>query len=231
MRTSWRPELAQLAIVAGMLVASAAVWPIAPESMPVHFDLTGQPDRYGSKAEALLAMPLVALVSYALLRFLPALDPARANYRSFASAYLAIRSVVLLVFAVIHAALLLPVAGVAIDQGAMIHVVVGGLLVALGVVMGKLRPNWFVGVRTPWTLASKTSWVKTHRLAGWVFIAAGLVWLATIPLERAAGVVIALGVMGVGIVWTVVYSYLIWRADPDRFPAISTRPADDAGGA
>ena len=227
MRSPRRLELSLLAIIGAMLVASAIVWPVAPESFPVHFDLLGQPDRYGSKAEGLLAMPIVALLTYAVLRWLPRLDPARANYAAFGAAYSTIRVAVMLVFAAIHAALLLPLIGIPVDQAMAIRVIVGALLIALGAVLGKIRPNWLVGVRTPWTLASKQSWVRSHRLAGWVFILSGVTWIGSAGIEGVRGILLALGVTGVGLIWTIVYSYLVWRRDPDRFPAISTRPAGD----
>jgi uncharacterized membrane protein len=94
-----------------------------------------------------------------------------------------------------------------------------------GSVMGKLRPNWFVGVRTPWTLASKRVWLKTHRLGGWLFIAWGPVeLLAAWLVPHASGLTPVLALVLLAIL--VVYSYLVWRDDPDKLPAAGTRPAD-----
>jgi uncharacterized membrane protein len=61
-----------------------------------------------------------------------------------------------------------------IDMTLIASLLVGGLLIVLGNVMGKIRPNWFVGVRTPWTLSSTASWNKTHQLAGWLFVLMGV---------------------------------------------------------
>jgi uncharacterized membrane protein len=58
-----------------------------------------------------------------------------------------------------------------VDAVAAIKAVLGVLFTVLGALMGKIRPNWFIGVRTPWTMTSKTSWVRTHRTAGYVFVA------------------------------------------------------------
>jgi uncharacterized membrane protein len=227
MRTSWKAELPQLAIIAGLFLWSAWLWPMAPESLPVHFDLSGNVDRMGSKLEGLFAIPTTAVVLYLVLRFLPRLDPARENYNSFAGAYAVVRLAVLVMLALVDLAILLPVAGVPVDQAAAIRVFVGGLLVVLGAAMGKIRPNWFVGIRTPWTLASKESWVRTHRVGGWVFILSGLAFMASLPLPHEPALVVSFGILVLGLVWIVVYSYLVWRRDPVRYAAIQSRPARD----
>jgi uncharacterized membrane protein len=107
------------------------------------------------------------------------------------------------------------------------RLIFGGLFAVLGAVMGKIRPNWFVGIRTPWTLSSKESWVKTHRIGGWVFILIGLVFVASSTLPAAPGLLISFGTLIIGAAWTVVYSYLVWQRDPVRYPATSTRPASE----
>ncbi len=224
MKTSWRVELPQRVIIAGLFIWSAVLWPTAPERMPVHFDVAGNVDRYGSKAEGLLLIPATALGLYLLLRFLPAIDPARANYPAFAGAYAVIRIALVVVMALIDAALLLPVMGVPLNVGVVVRLTLGGLFVVFGSVMGKVRPNWFVGIRTPWTLASKRSWVQTHRLGGWVFVVSGLVLMASSTFASPVAAVVAFAVMGAGMLWTLVYSYLAFRDDPERFLAVSTRP-------
>ena len=93
--------------------------------------------------------------------------------------------------------------------------------------MGKIRPNWFVGIRTPWTLASKESWVRTHRVGGWVFIFAGLAFIVSLPLPTVPAMIISFGLLAVGLVWIVIYSYIVWQNDPVRYPAISSRPASE----
>ena len=93
--------------------------------------------------------------------------------------------------------------------------------------MGKIRPNWLVGIRTPWTLTSKESWVKTHRVGGWTFVLVGLVVIVSLALPVAPALVISLGALVLGLAWTVIYSYLVWRKDPIRYPAIHSRPARD----
>ncbi|MBT9446177.1 MAG: SdpI family protein [Hyphomonadaceae bacterium] len=94
---------------------------------------------------------------------------------------------------------------------------VGVLFVFLGDAMPKTRPNFFVGVRTPWTLSSDLAWQKTHRLAGWLFVLVGF-W-AIVAAFTLKGIALAFSVTGpILIVAAVsaVYSWFVWKADPAK---------------
>src|SRR6266851_7289963 len=77
----------QWATVAAMFVGAAALWPLAPDRITIHWTLTGRPDGYAGKLEGLFVLPVIALLLLVGLRLLPRVDPRRANYRSFSSAY------------------------------------------------------------------------------------------------------------------------------------------------
>ena len=223
MKWSWRVELVQWLLVAAMFVTAATVWQSVPDPMPVHWNLHGEVDGYGSRFVGLLLMPSIALGLYVLLLVIPRFDPGRANYPSFAPAYNAIRICLVLFMAAFYGGTVIAALGYQIDVAAFVSVAVGVLFIVLGNFMGKIRPNWFVGVRTPWTLSSKQSWTKTHRLAGWLFIVLGVA-VAACGLVAAAWLWIATGILGTAaVVWIVVYSYLVYRSDPDRItPAVAS---------
>lgn len=224
MKWSWRVEIVQWLLVAAMFVTAGAVWTSVPEPMPVHWNLHGEVDGYGSRFTGLLLLPSIALGMYLLLLVIPRLDPGRANYPSFATAYNVIRVSLLLFMAAIYGGIIAAALGYRIDVAAFVGVAVGVLFMVLGNFMGKIRPNWFVGVRTPWTLSSKRSWTKTHRLAGWLFMALGLA-MAACGLVAAPWIWIATGILAtVAVVWIVVYSYLVYRSDPDRITPAGTLP-------
>ena len=111
-----------------------------------------------------------------------------------------------------------------------IGLAVGAMFFVMGNVLGKLRPNWFFGVRTPWTLSSKLSWNKTHRLAGWVFVLGGLLLMAAGLVGTPTAMGIAFAVLMAGVLGAVTYSYFVWRSDPDRVPPAGTLPANDDAG-
>jgi uncharacterized membrane protein len=87
----------------------------------------------------------------------------------------------------------------------------------IGLVIGNTRSNWFMGVRTPWTLSSERSWEQTHRLAGRLFLAAAAIMLVASVVGTPELVFYAvIGSVLIVTVIVVVYSYFVWRDDPDR---------------
>ena len=103
----------------------------------------------------------------------------------------------------------------------------GVLMVVIGAVSGKVRPNWFVGVRTPWTLSSKLSWTHTHRAASWIFMLLGLATFPAAFLPAPWSLAAVFGSLLLGTVWLLLYSYVLWRRDPDRVSPSGTTPADE----
>jgi uncharacterized membrane protein len=225
---SWRSEWAPLSILAAMLAASAWSWSHVPGRMPVHWDLQGQADRHGGRIEGLLVLPLAAIAIYFLFLVLPRFDPGRDNYPRFRGAYLTIRLAILLVVAALHAALLASAQGIEIPFDRGMTGLIAALFVAIGLVMGKLRPNWFVGIRTPWTLSSKLAWTRSHSLGGWLFTALGIAALAMLAVNRAAALLVLLVGGGALAITVVAYSYVVWRSDPNRVPPAGTSPSEDA---
>jgi uncharacterized membrane protein len=226
-KTSWRLEAPQLALIAVMFAAAALAWPVAPDSIPVHWNASGDIDRYGGKVEGLLLMPLIASGIYLLMRYLPNLDPGRANYARFGGVYATIRIAVLALMAAIQGVTLFSILRRPVDMALIIPLLVGSLFVLMGGLMGKIRPNWFVGIRTPWTLSSKVAWVRTHRLGGWLFVAQGLLFILSGLLGFSAFNGFVIASMLAMIVVLFAYSYVVWRADPEKQSPAGTQPADD----
>ena len=221
---SWRRELPLLAIVAAMFIASAVAWPFADDEIPTHWNAAGEVDGYGGKVEGLLLLPGIAIAVWLLLAFLPRWDPGRRNYASFGTAYLLTRVGVLLFLALVHAGVIAVAVGSGIDIYFLFPLGIGALFFALGNVMPKFRPNYFAGIRTPWTLASAKSWTATHRLGGRLFMLGGVLF-AAMAFVRAEWFVIALvGVLFVGVAFLFIYSYRVWRDDPDRVPVGMVTP-------
>jgi uncharacterized membrane protein len=216
MKTNWRIELALLLLIALMFGAALVVWPSAPSDIPVHWNASGQVDRYGGKFEGLLLLPLMALGLYLLMRYLPNIDPGRLNYARFGGAYTAIRAGVLLLMAGIYAMVIAWVLGSPVDMSRAVPLAVGALFVLFGSVLGQVQPNWFVGIRTPWTLSSTESWSRTHRLGGWLFIALGVLFALTGLLKIGSFAFVVIGAAVAVVAVLVVYSYVIWRNDPSR---------------
>ena len=218
MKVSWRTEFPIWILLVGMWVAAGLAWPTAPARIPTHWGLDGQVNGYGGKFEALLLLPLIALLIYLIMLFAPRLDPGRLNYEKFAGAYTVLRLAVVAFLAVIYGLILAAMRGRSVDMQRMAPLLAGLLIVVIGSVIGKIQPTWFVGIRTPWTLSSKTSWEKTHRAAGRILTAGGLLLAAAGLSGSQAAVIAAFALFLAGMLGVVVYSYLVWRTAPDRIP-------------
>jgi uncharacterized membrane protein len=226
MKFTWKSELPALALVVLSLAIAAWVWPHMADRLPVHWGLDGRPDRWGGRAEALLMPVAILAFIYLLFRVLPALDPGRANYERFAGAFFTIRLAVMALILAVQALTIAFARGQTPAVNTWVMAGVGVLLIVLGNVMGKLRPNWFIGIRTPWTLSSKRAWSKTHRLGGWLFVTCGALWIMSGLLDPVRAVWlggITLGACSLGLA---VYSYFVWRTDPDRVPPAGTLPSN-----
>jgi len=228
MKWSWRREALLFLPVIAMFVAAAVAWPFADDSIPVHWNAAGEADRTGGKFEALMVVPLIAAAIWALLAFLPRVDPGRANYASFSGPWNLIRGGLTVFLAALHGVLIAIALGADIDVARVIYVAVGLLFLLLGNVMAKFRPNYFAGIRTPWTLSSARSWSVTHRLGGRVFLAVGVGFIAMALVLQPWLLIAVLAGMFIGIGWLTLLSYRVWRDDPDRVPVGQISPAGPA---
>lgn len=215
-----RPFLAMAGLViAVMLAASAWASPQVPADavIPVHWGLDGQPDGYAAKPVGLLGLPAIATLLAGVLAIVPRIEPRRENLERSATAYRRSASAILVIFGVVHGAVVATAVGYAVNVPALVTVAVGGLFIVIGNYLGKVRSNFLFGIRTPWTLTSERSWAQTHRLAGRLMVAlgAGLV-LAVVLGLRGLDLFPVVGIGAAGLVAIVfVYSWLVWRDDPD----------------
>jgi uncharacterized membrane protein len=227
MRWSWRSEAVPLLLIAIMSGASAWAWGRVPEPMPVHWSLAGEVDGWGSRSTGLVLLPLVALGIYALFFVAPLLDPGRANYPRFRGVFLVLRATILGVLVVLHMALIASAVQPSLHPGRAMAPVMGSLFVVIGLTLGKVRPNWFVGIRTPWTLSSKRSWTRSHRLGGWLFLCTGLATLLAWLVVPGIALIVLIAAGAATALSVAVYSYVVWRDDPERIPPAGTSPSED----
>ncbi|HEV8702926.1 MAG TPA: DUF1648 domain-containing protein [Candidatus Polarisedimenticolia bacterium] len=197
------------ALVAAALGASLVFYPQLPETIPMHWDLNGQVDGYGPKAVALFLMPALMVGMIGLFRILQWLSPRHFEVDSFRATYLYIMVLVVAFFAYVHGAIVWSARSDAADP---VRILFGGiflLLAFLGNVLGRVRRNFWIGVRTPWTLASERVWNDTHRLAARLFFAVGL--LGAVAVFLGVPFVAALVVFSTGILVPVVYSLVLYK--------------------
>lgn len=201
------------AIVAVAVIASLAVFSRLPPTMATHWGPDGEVNGWAPRMWAAFVMPVILLFVAGLMRALPAIDPRRTNYLKFAGTFEAIFISTMLFLLVMHFALLAAALGYPVAMGRVTPIGVGILLIVLGNLMPRARPNWFVGVRTPWTLSSDRVWEKTHRLAGYVLVAAGIIVAGIGVTGVRFGRLVTGLLIGVASLSLVVYSYVEWRRE------------------
>ena len=203
-----------LALIAGSFLFSAAVYLWLPDQIPSHWNLAGEVASTMSKTWGAFMMPLIMLGLYGVFRVIPALSPKGYGIEAANSGFVGIRVAVFALFALLNLLILLAALGVPIAMGSAVSMAVGGLLAVLGWFLDRLPRNFYVGIRTPWTIVDEDNWTRTHRLGKWLFMAAGLVMVVGGIMGANAFVIVA-AALAAGLV-PMVYSYLIYRQGPGK---------------
>ena len=198
--------IACVVLLAACEAATALVYPQLPESVATHWDAHGVANGFSPRWSLFLVIPGLMLGMMALFAALPWLSPRRFEVGSFAptSSFLMLLIVALLAY--VHGVILWKATGGTLDIARSILGAVALFTVAMGNVMGKVRRNFFIGIRTPWTLASERVWYATHRFAAKVFVAAGLLGflLAFTPLRIWAWIALMAAIVLVPLVYSLV---------------------------
>jgi uncharacterized membrane protein len=186
------------------------LWPQFPPEMASHWNANDQVDGYMPRVWGVFLMPLVSLGMMALFLIIPRLDPLAENIEKFRGVFNNFIVVIIGFLAYIHILTLVYNLGYTFPMSVAMLPALGGLIFTAGVLVGKAQRNWFIGIRTPWTLSSDLVWQKTHRLGSRLFKLAGILaalgvfwskhafWFAMAPILLAAFV-------------PIVYSYFAYR--------------------
>jgi uncharacterized membrane protein len=150
-------------------------WNSIPNKVPMHWNIAGEIDRYGSRG-SVLYIPLLNIGIYLLMLFVPFIDPRRKNYEMFERVYRTVRIAIGILLCLLSCMIIFSSIGYSVNVGLLVMLAITCLFIVLGNLFGKIRPNYFVGVRTPWTLENEDVWMRTHRMAGklWVFVSIGV---------------------------------------------------------
>jgi immunity protein, SdpI family len=200
-------------LVAAAFVFTAVVVNRLPERVPTHWNAHGEVNGWSSRAFAAWLMPAMMGVIALILPLLPNIDPRRANYDKFRGTYDFVVLAIIAMLGVLHVAVLGSALGWPISMARLTPLMIGALFLLLGNVMPRARPNWWFGIRTPWTMSNDRVWERTHRVGGYVFAGAGvmLMLLAVLLPSMALPVIVVVAVTA-GIV-PLVYSYVAWKQE------------------
>lgn len=203
-------------VVLATFAFSAAVYTRLPTRMPMHWDLHGDVNRYGTRAEGAFFLPGIMLVAWLLMRFLPNIDPRRANYAKFADTYDLLINSLIALFAVMQVALLGTALGWPVSMEHIVPAIVGLQFIILGNSLPRARPNWWFGIRTPWTLSNDRVWTRTHRVGGYLLAGAGVVLILAGALPGPITFALGVGAVLVAAFGSFVYSYIAWKQETSQ---------------
>lgn len=201
-------------MVAAAFAAPAWLYPSLPDRIPTHWNIEGKVDGYGGKW-TLFLFPALMVGMLVLFYFLPALSPKHFEVDTFRPTYLYIMDITLGLFGYMQGVLLYTVyqnvhAGATIDPGREFIAGMFLFFAFMGNQMGKVRRNFYIGVRVPWTLASDRVWNDTHRLAAWVMFAAGVIGFVLVILGVWIVIPVVL-LVAAGLI-PVIYSFMHYKA-------------------
>ncbi|MCK5211280.1 SdpI family protein [Candidatus Parcubacteria bacterium] len=208
-----KTEILPVIIVILAIISSFYFYANFPEQVPIHWNVAGEVDNYGSKTLGAFLFPGIILGMYLMFLIIPYIDPKKKRYDQFRKVYHALKTVLVFFMAVMYFIASFNALGYNIRIELWIPIMVGALFILLGNYMSKIKPNWFMGIRTPWTLSSEEVWNKTHRVGGKVFILGGAMIASTIFVPVAYRMIIFFAAIGFIVVGTVIYSYIAYRQE------------------
>lgn len=214
-----------VAAIVSLLILTGAAW-IAiygPETpIPVHFDAAGQANRYGSRYEVSAVLAGLGLLNLLVAwmtgrQAASVADPVRRKglQRGQWLSILIMGAVAVFV----AWTSLGPAAASGVSPPGVAMAFTAFILLITGAVLGRVSPNPFIGVKTPWAYKSRLAWDRSNRLAGRLMFWLGAASLIASPFAaQPAGMITLLAAVLIAAGWSVFESWRVWRTDPDRQP-------------
>jgi uncharacterized membrane protein len=206
-----KTEIVSLVILIITIIGAWYFYQNLPEVVPSHWGINGEVNGYSSRAVASFAIPAMLIGMYLLFLILPYFDPKKTQYEKFSKVYTIFKTLILGLLAVIYFAANLSGLGYNIPVGTLTPVLIGVLFIIIGNYLSKIKLNWFVGIKTPWTLSSEEVWNKTHRMGGKLFMLVGLIFILEPFLPLSFRAPLFIGSMVILLVGTIGYSYWVYK--------------------
>jgi len=207
-----KADAAALCVVIASFILAAYFYPQLPDNIVSHWDAQGRPDGYMPKFWALATMPAISAVLFVIFLAVPRIDPKRKNIKKFRGYYEKFVILVLLFLLYIHLLTIAWNLGMLLDIVQFLVPAFAALFYYAGALMQKANQNWFVGIRTPWTLSSKKVWDRTHKRGAMLFKACGLICLAGLAISSYAIFFVIVPVI-LATIYLFVYSYAEYRKE------------------
>jgi len=207
MKNGLKNDLPLIAIILLPLIYAAYVWNKMPEKVPVHWNLSGEIDRYGDKMELLIII-LLPLIIYLLFLIIPKIDPKK-KLSKMGNKYQSIKAILTTFMSVLAIFIIYSAKNQSVTNPNYVMLLIGVLFIIFGNYFKTIKANYFIGIRTPWTLENETVWNETHKLGGKMWFAGGfIIVLSSLIFSSKLNFTISFIIIGIVVIVPVVYSYL-----------------------
>jgi uncharacterized membrane protein len=206
-----KKELPLIAIVLLPFIYLAYIWNQLPEKVPMHWDIKGEIDRYGEKMELIIIPILLPLLVYIIFLIVPKIDP-KNKLNKMGNKLQIIKVLSTTFMSILALFIIYSSKNQSFTNPNYIILLIGVLYIILGNYFNTIKANYFIGIRTPWTLENETVWKKTHKLGGKLWFVGGIiVVLTSLILDKEPNVTIFLIITGIITIIPIVYSYIIFK--------------------
>lgn len=211
MKLTLRKELPIIGIILVPFIYLAFLWNTLPEKVPTHWNSSGEIDRWGDKYSLIGLLFLLPVLTYLLLLVIPKIDPKK-RIELMGVKYYQIKFILVLLMSTLAVVILHITVNQSTSSPNLIYSLLGILIVVMGNYFKVIQPNYFLGIRTPWTLQSNEVWKLTHVFASKLWFIGGLlIIIGGVFLPDEFFLVVFLSLVGVIVIVPMVYSYFKFK--------------------
>ncbi|RIV44016.1 SdpI family protein [Flagellimonas pelagia] len=208
-----KKELPLIGIVLLPFLYLMYVWNQLPEQVPLHYNLKGEVDRYGDKSELIMIPILLPLLIYLIFLAVPYIDPKK-QIQKMGNKYDTLKLILTTFMSALALFIIYTAKNQTLTNPNIIFLIIGLLYLIFGNYFKTIKANYFIGIRTPWTLESESIWKETHKLGGKVWFVGGLlVIVCSLLLDKEINAKVFLAITIIIALIPIVYSYLLYRKE------------------
>lgn len=207
-----KSEVIVLLLVLLSLIISFYFVPKLPDRIAIHWNYKGEADGYMSKTWGVFLMPIVLFVMFLMFVFIPKLDPLKKNVESFRKYFDGFIIVLFLFMLAIHLQINLWAVGIQISPNKLFSIGLGILFYYSGIMLNHSKRNWYIGLKTPWTLSSDAVWDKTHKLGAKLVKISAIIALFGVLFQNYA-MFIVLAPIIISFIYLTIYSYIEYKKE------------------
>ena len=210
---NFKKEIPLIVIILLPFMYLAYIWNKLPDKVPMHWNSRGEIDRYGEKIELIIIPILLPLLVYIIFLVVPKIDP-KNKLNKMGNKLESLKFLMTTFMSILALFILYSAKNESFANSNYIILLVGVLYIILGNYFKTIKANYFIGIRTPWTLENETVWKETHKLGGKIWFIGGImVVLASLLFDMQTTTTILLIITAIITIIPIVYSYIIFKKE------------------